>query len=494
MTPQQLEAVVVGAGFGGIGAAIQLRRLGYDNFVILEREDDLGGTWHVNRYPGLAVDIPSTTYSYWFEPNPNWSRLFAPGAELKRYADDVADKYDVRRNMRFNAGVESARWDEDSQSWHIALAGGETLTSRFLITATGFLSQPHVPDIPGITEFTGRTIHRTAWDDDYDFDGRRVGLIGTGATAVQLVPELAKRVADMTVYQRTPIYVVPKLDFPITGPLRYLFGRVPPAQRVFRWVTDNILELMLVSAVLHYRQSRPLNATAAVLSKVHQFASVRDRELRRKLTPDYDFGCKRPTFSNTYYRSFTKPNVHLETAGIARVEPDGIVTSAGHKTQVDTLVLATGFDLWDANFPAFEIVGREGRNLGKWWRESRFQAYQGVSMPSFPNYLNMAGPYAYSGLSYFDTVEREMRHMDRLFREVQRRGARTFEVTDEANTRFLDRMTGLLDNSVFYRGDCATSRSYYFNHSGEASLLRPTSTYNAMSEASRFPLSDYQFA
>ena len=494
MTPQQLEAVVVGAGFGGIGAAIQLRRLGYDNFVILEREDDLGGTWHVNRYPGLAVDIPSTTYSYWFEPNPNWSRLFAPGAELKRYADDVADKYDVRRNMRFNAGVESARWDEDSQSWYIALAGGETLTSRFLITATGFLSQPHVPDIPGITEFTGRTIHTTAWDDDYDFDGRRVGLIGTGATAVQLVPELAKRVADMTVYQRTPIYVVPKLDFPITGPLRYLFGRVPPAQRVFRWVTDNILELMLVSAVLHYRQSRPLNATAAVLSKVHQFASVRDRELRRKLTPDYDFGCKRPTFSNTYYRAFTKPNVHLETAGIARVEPDGIVTSAGHKTQVDTLVLATGFDLWDANFPAFEIVGREGRNLGKWWRESRFQAYQGVSMPSFPNYLNMAGPYSYSGLSYFDTVEREMRHMDRLFREVQRRGARTFEVTDEANTRFLDRMTGLLDNSVFYRGDCATSRSYYFNHSGEASLLRPTSTYNAMSEASRFPLSDYQFA
>ena len=295
MTPQQLEAVVVGAGFGGIGAAIQLRRLGYDNFVILEREDDLGGTWHVNRYPGLAVDIPSTTYSYWFEPNPNWSRLFAPGAELKRYADDVADKYDVRRNMRFNTAVESARWDEDGQSWHIALAGGETLTSRFLITATGFLSQPHVPDIPGITEFTGRTIHTTAWDDDYDFDGRRVGLIGTGATAVQLVPELAKRVADMTVYQRTPIYVVPKLDFPITGPLRRLFGRVPPSQRVFRWVTDNILELMLVSAVLHYRQSRPLNFAAAALSKVHQFASVRDRELRRKLTPDYDFGCKRPT-------------------------------------------------------------------------------------------------------------------------------------------------------------------------------------------------------
>ena len=298
----------------------------------------------------------------------------------------------------------------------------------------------------------------------------------------------------MTVFQRTPIYVVPKLDFPIGGPLRRLFGRVPLLHRGFRWVTDNVLELMLVSAVLHYRQFRQLNIAAADLSKLHRFASVRDKELRRKLTPDYDFGCKRPTFSNTYYRAFTKPHVHLETTGIERIEAEGIVTSDGHKTQIDTLVLATGFDLWDANFPAIEVIGRADRNLGKWWRKSRFQSYQGVSIPYFPNYLNMAGPYAYSGLSYFDTVEREMRHMDRVFREVQRRDARTFEVTEEANTRFLDRVTGLLDNSVFYGGDCATSRSYYFNHSGEATLLRPTSTHNAISEASRFPLSDYQFA
>jgi cation diffusion facilitator CzcD-associated flavoprotein CzcO len=494
MTPQRLDAVVVGAGFGGIGAAIQLRRLGYDNFVILEREDDLGGTWHVNRYPGLAVDIPSTTYSYWFEPNPNWSRMFAPGDELKRYADDVADKYDVRRHMRFGTSVSGARWDEDTETWHVTVADGETLTARFLITATGFLSQPHTPDIDGIDDFDGRIIHTTDWDDDYDFTDRRIGLIGTGATAVQLIPKLAEQVADMTVYQRTPIYVVPKFDFPIAGPLQRLFGRVPLAHRAFRWVTDNILELMMVSAVLHYRQFKLLNSGAAVLAKAHLFRSIRDRDLRRKLTPDYDFGCKRPTFSNTYYRAFTKPNVHLESTSIERVTPDGIVTADGRKTSIDTLVLATGFDLWDANFPAIEVIGRDGRNLGKWWREHRFQAYQGVSMPSFPNYLNMAGPYAYSGLSYFDTVEREMRLMDRLFREVARRGARTFEVTEDANTRFLDRMTELLDDSVFYGGDCASSRSYYFNHSGEATLLRPTSTYNAISEASRFPLSDYQFA
>ncbi|MBS4728480.1 NAD(P)/FAD-dependent oxidoreductase [Mycobacterium sp. SM1] len=494
MDSSPYDAIIVGAGFGGIGAAIQLNRLGYDNLVILEREADLGGTWHVNRYPGLAVDIPSTTYSYWFEPNPYWSRLFAPGPELKRYAEHVADKYDVRHYMRFNTAVEAARWDEDAQLWLVALAGGETLSARILITATGFLSQPHTPDIPGIASFSGKVVHTTAWDDGYSFQGRRVGLIGTGATAVQLVPELAKQAADLTVYQRTAIHVVPKIDFAIPVWLQRVFARVPPVHRAFRWVTDTLFELMTVTGVLHYRQFRRLNIAAADLAKINRFIHIRDKELRRKLTPDYDFGCKRPTWSNSYYRAFTKPHVHLQTNAILRIEPDGIVTADGHKTVIDTLVLATGFDLWEANFPAFEIVGREGRNLGKWWRENRFQAYQGLSIPYFPNYLSLASPYGFSGLSFFNTMEYQMRHMDRLLGEVKRRGATVFEVTEEANARFLDRVTKLLDDSVFYAGDCATSRSYYFNRSGEAALLRPTSTRNAVREGSTFPLSDYAFA
>lgn len=491
MSAEQFEVVIVGAGFGGIGAAIQLSRLGYRDIVILDREADLGGTWHVNRYPGLAVDIPSTTYSYWFEPNPYWSRLFAPGDELKRYADHVADKYDVRRHMRFDSTVESARWDEEAQLWRVTPAGGEVLSSRYLITATGFLSQPQTPDIPGMAGFDGRIIHTTAWDDSYDFDGRRVGIIGTGATAVQLIPELAKRAGDLTVYQRTAIHVVPKIDFAIPPRLQWLFARVPPLHRSLRWVTDTLFELMMVSGVLNYRYFRRLNIAASDLAKINRFVSIRDRELRAKLTPDYDFGCKRPTYSNDYYRAFTKPHVHLETGGIERIEPDGIVTADGAKTNIDTLVLATGFDLWDANFPAIEVIGRGGRNLGKWWRDNRFQAYQGVSIPSFPNFLSLASPFAFSGLSFFNTMEYQMRHMNRLFGEVIRRGATTFEVTEEANTAFLDRMTKLLDNSVFYGGDCVTSRSYYFNHAGEATLLRPTSTRNAVREGSRFPLSDY---
>lgn len=308
---------------------------------------------------------------------------------------------------------------------------------------------------------------------------------------MQLVPELTKRAAELTVYQRTAIHVVPKIDFAIPIWLQEVFARVPLVHRTFRLVTDTLFELMTVTGVLHYRGFRRLNIAAADLAKINRFISVRDKELRRKLTPDYDFGCKRPTWSNAYYRAFTKPNVRLETNSIERIEPDGVVTADGQKTAIDTLVLATGFNLWDANFPAIEIIGREGRNLGKWWRDNRFQAYQGVSIPYFPNYLSLASPYAFSGLSFFNTMEYQMRHMNRLFAETLRRGATTFEVTEEANTRFLDRMTELLDKTVFYAGDCATSRSYYFNPSGEATLLRPTSTRNAVRDQSRFPLSDY---
>jgi cation diffusion facilitator CzcD-associated flavoprotein CzcO len=490
MGGQQLDAIIVGAGFGGMGAAIQLNRIGYNHIAILDREDDLGGTWHVNRYPRLAVDIPTTTYSYWFEPNPYWSRLYAPGEELKRYADHVADKYDVRRYMRFGTTAEGARWDEEEQVWRVALAGGETLTARFLITATGYLSEPRKPDIPGIASFDGKVIHSARWDDSYPFEGRRVGVLGTGVTAVQLIPALADKASELTVYQRTPVWVMPKIDFAIPAALQRLFARFPFVQRLVRYVTDTLSELGAFTAVV--QGSRPVNIAAANLSKMVMFARVRDNALRRKLTPEYDFACKRPTLSNTYHRTFTRPHVHLETAGIERIEPDGIITANGRKTVIDTLVLATGFDVWDANFPAVEVVGREGRNLGKWWRENRFQNYQGVSIPYFPNFLNLASPYAFTGVSFFTMMEYQMRHMDRLFGELRRRETSTFEVTEEANARFFDRIAERLTDMVYFRGNCASSRSYYFRK--DATIMRPTSRLNAIRESSRFPLSDYKFA
>ncbi|MBM4600966.1 cation diffusion facilitator CzcD-associated flavoprotein CzcO [Prescottella equi] len=488
----QYDAVIVGAGFGGMGAAIALGRLGLTNLAILEREDDLGGTWHVNRYPGLAVDIASVTYSYSFEPNPHWSRLFAPGAELKRYAEHVADKYDLRRHMRFGTVVTGARWDEDARHWVVSIDGGGQVTGRYLLTATGFLSQPQLPAIDGIDTFAGRVLHTTAWEDGIDLAGSRSAIIGTGATAVQLIPEVARKARELTVYQRTPIWVVPKLDMPIPAVVQRLFSRVPVTQRVARAVSDAILEGIMVSAVLHYRQAKILNKGAAAASKLFLRAQVPNADLRRKLTPHYDFGCKRPTFSNHYYRTFTKKNVKLETTSIARIEPDAVVTTDGRRTDIDTLILATGFNLWDVNFPAIEVIGRDGRNLGKWWRDNRFQAYEGVAVPKFPNFLTLASPYSYSGLSYFTTIESQMAHMTRLFTEMRRQGADVFEVTEDANTRFLDRMTANLDDSVFYGGSCSSARSYYFNQHGEAALLRPTSTANAFAEARSFPLDDYR--
>jgi cation diffusion facilitator CzcD-associated flavoprotein CzcO len=497
MGDRQFDAIIVGAGFGGIGAAIQLTRLGYDNILIVDREDDLGGTWHVNRYPGLSVDQPSPTFSYWFEPNPYWSRLYAPGAELKRYAEHVADKYNVRRYMRFNTTVEGARWDGDACVWRVALSGGEALSAQFLIAATGFLCQPRTPDIPGIATFSGRIIHTADWDDSYSLTGRFAAVIGTGSTGVQVIPELAKEVAELTVYQRTPIWVLPKLDVRFPPVIQRLFAKRPVTQRILRWFTDTSLDFMMVITMWKYRRFKSVNKAISGVSTIYRLLMVRNLKLWRDLDPDFDFGCKRPTISNSYYHVFTKPHVRLETGGVERIEPDGIVSRDGTKRFIDTLVLATGFDVWKANLPAIEVIGREGRNLGKWWRESSFQAYEGISVPYFPNFLSMASPYAWVGLSWFNTVEYQMRHMDRLFGELQRRDARTFEVTEQANARFLDRVTTLLEDSAFHLGNCANSRSYWFrNHTGkgEAPLFRPTSVRSAVKEQERFPLSDYAIA
>ncbi|WP_238422544.1 NAD(P)/FAD-dependent oxidoreductase [Gordonia sp. 'Campus'] len=489
-----VDVVIVGAGFGGMGAAIEFRRQGIDSIAILERENDLGGTWHVNHYPGLAVDIASVTYSYSFEPNPDWSRLFAPGSELKRYAEHVAAKYDLRRHMEFGTLVESAVWDDQDRLWRVRTADGAERTARYLVTATGFLSQPHIPDFPGIKDFAGTILHTADWQDGFDFTGKKVAVIGTGATAVQLIPEIAERADALTVFQRTPIWVVPKVDFAIPPAVRQLFRRIPLTQRIARVVNSSLLELLMVFGVLHYKQVKPGNKVAAGLAKAHLRSQIADPELRRKLTPDYDFGCKRPTFSNTYFASFARPHVTLETSGIARLEADTILAADGTRTEIDTLVLATGFNLWDVNFPAFQVVGREGRDLGKFWREGRFQAYEGVTVPKFPNFLSLNSPYSYSGLSYFTTIEGQMKHIARLFAELRRRGQDTFEVTESANDAFLDEVTDRLQSSVFYNGNCAGSRSYYFNQHGEATLLRPASTLRTLREMDSFPLQDYAFS
>ncbi|MDM4769780.1 NAD(P)/FAD-dependent oxidoreductase [Solimonas sp. SE-A11] len=488
------EAIVIGTGFGGMGAAIELKRQGIDSLLLLDRNDDLGGTWHVNSYPGLAVDIASFTYSYSFEPNPGWTRLYAPGAELKKYAEHVAGKYDLRRHMRFNTVVLKAVWDEANRLWTVHLARGEPLTARLLLTATGFLSQPKKPGIPGIETFKGKVMHTAAWDHDYELQGKRAAVIGTGATAVQLLPKIAPKLARLDVYQRTAIWVTPKLDGPIPLALRRLFAALPSTQRSARLVSSGLLEAIMVTGVLYNKQLPLLMRTMERACKTHIARQVNDPALREKLTPDYSFGCKRPTFSNTYYPTFNRANVELVTDAIERIEPDAIVTRDGQRRPIDTLILATGFSLWEENFPAIQIVGRAGKDLGAWWRGTRFQSYEGIAIPGFPNLFSLNSPYAYNGLSFFTTIEGQMKHIARLLGEMRRKKARSFEVSEKANDAFVADMKRRLEHSVFVNGNCASSRSYYFNPHGEATLLRPTSTVSGLRRSGRFPLKDYQFA
>ncbi|MCW2786092.1 MAG: NAD(P)/FAD-dependent oxidoreductase [Marmoricola sp.] len=494
------DVIIIGAGFGGMGAAITLRKLGYEDLLIVEREDDLGGTWHVNHYPGLAVDIASVTYSYSFEPNPYWKNWFARGSELKQYAEHVAEKYDLRRHMVFGVSAEGARWDDDEQHWVVTtslVAGTGTTTvrtARYLMTATGFLSQPKLPDIEGVDDFAGTVIHTAKWDDSVDLGGKRIAVIGTGATAVQLIPQIAKHAAALTVFQRTPIWVTPKNDFKIPRPVQTLFATQPWTQRAARAVNGAWLEGMMVTAVLHYKQAKFLNNGAAALAKAHLRRQVTDPETRRKLTPDYSFGCKRPTFSNNYYPTFNEDHVTLETTPIAKITATDIVTADGTSTPIDVLVLATGFNLWDSNFPAFEIIGREGRNLGKSWRQSGYHAFEGVTVPGFPNFISLNSPYSYSGLSYFMTIEVQMRHLERVFGALRDQDASTFEVTPQADAEFLEQMLERMDDTVFAQGSCGTARSYYYTNEGDAVLLRPTSSGSARKAVESFPLEDYTFS
>lgn len=488
------EALIVGTGFGGMGAAIQLRHMGIDSILMLDRESDLGGTWHINHYPGLQVDIASLSYSYSFEQNPYWSRRYCSGEEIKAYADHIADKYNLRRFMRFSTSVEKSIYDEAGQFWTVYPDNGQPITARILLLATGFLSQPKKPDIPGIDAFAGKVIHTADWDHAYDFGRTKTAMIGTGASAVQVLPIVAKQVESMTVYQRTPIWVYPKSNPRVSWRLQRIYARLPFVQHFARQVSDWLLETLMVTAILHARQFSFLTRMAERACRKHLENQVSDPQVRRKLLPDYSFGCKRPTFSSDYFPTFNRSNVELVTDAIDHIESDAIVTTDGARREIDTLVLATGFNLWQkGNFPAFDVFGGDGVELGECWNKNRYRSFEGITVPGFPNLFNLHAPYSYSGFCYFNTIEIQMKHMERCIKEMRRLGAKSFEVTRRAEDRFINRMRSKAASSVFATGHCATANSYYFNQHGEAALLRLSSVRRGMADAKHFPISSYQF-
>jgi cation diffusion facilitator CzcD-associated flavoprotein CzcO len=488
------EVVVVGAGFSGIGMGIRLKQAGIHDFVILERGPDIGGTWRDNTYPGVAVDIMSFTYSFSFEQNPGWSRVFAPGRELKAYADHCADKYGLRPHVRLSTTVRRASFDEDAHLWRVELDGGTEVSCRFLVSSGGGLTQPKAPDIEGIDTFAGPSVHTAQWDHDLDLRDKRVAVIGTGASAVQLVPEIAPTVAKLDVYQRTPIWIFPKPDVPLGAPLRATFRTVPQLQWMLRLYTAAITELVMVLGIMYNRQLPFLIRALERICKVHLRAQVRDPKVREKLTPSYGFGCKRPSFSNAYLRAFNRDDVELVTDPIERVSESAIHTRDGRAREIDVLVLATGFKVFEpGNVPPFEVRGRDGVDLGAWWDEHRFQAYEGATVPNCPNFFLVLGPYSVSGSSWFAMVEAQTRHAVRCIEAARRRGATYVAVRQEPHDRFFEDILRRQQDTIFFNNNCAQSNSYYFDHHGDAPFLRPASGVEMWWRSGHFPLDDYEF-
>ncbi|MDQ3759753.1 MAG: NAD(P)/FAD-dependent oxidoreductase [Actinomycetota bacterium] len=487
------EVVVIGGGFSGIGAAIKLAEKGIEEFVVIEAGEDVGGAWHWNTYPGVAVDIPSPSYQFSFEQLPTWSRLYAPGTELKAYANHCVDKYGIRSKFRFNTKVNAATFDEESHVWHLETEAGEELTTRFVVGATGVFTQPRLPDIAGIGDFEGEMLHTARWDHDISLAGKRVGIIGTGASAVQVIPEIAPQVKHLTVFQRTPIWCLPKPDRSLGGPVQRALAKVPGGQGLTRLASQVFVEITFPWA-LHFHRFLPISAIGERIGRRFLRDEVHDPVVREKLTPRYAVGCKRPGFQNTYLATYNRENVHLETKPITEIAPHAVRTTDGAEHEIDILICATGFKVFEeGNIPPFPVSGVGGVDLGSWWDQNRYQAYQGVSVPGFPNFFSILGPYGYNGSSYFNLIENQSRHILRCIGRARSERATKVEVTAEANERYFKQMLSRRSWQILEQPSCALANSYYFDKHGDRPFrISPTLEVNWQS--AHFDLDDYSFA
>ena len=485
------EILIVGAGFSGIGAAILLDKAGIADYRIIEAGGGAGGTWYWNTYPGIAVDIPSSAYQFSFEKSSDWSRTYAQGHELRAYAENCVDKYRLRNRIRFGTKVMSAVFDAERDLWRLELDSGGELTARFLINATGVLTTPKPPDIDGVDSFAGLTIHTARWDHTQNLTGKRVAVIGTGASAIQLIPEIAPIVKQLNVFQRTPIWCFPKPDVPISTAARRVM-RIPGGKAVQRLISQAYVELQFPLAT-HYFTVNPTVKHMDDIGKAVLRKQVHDPDVRDALTPQYAVGCKRPGFHNTYLRTFNRDNVRLITQSIDKITGAGVATADGDHHDVDVLVLATGFKVTETdNVPTYPVTGLGGQSLAQFWDENRLQAYEGVSIPGFPNLFTIYGPYGFVGSSYFALIEAQAHHIIRCLKRARRRRASRVEVTTAANDRYFAEMMRKRHRQIFWQDSCKFSNSYYFDTNGDVPL-RPASTIEVYWRSRRFPLRDYRF-
>jgi cyclohexanone monooxygenase len=494
----QHQIVIIGAGFSGLGAAIRLKQSGFTDYLILEKESEVGGTWYVNNYPGCACDIPSHVYSFSFEPNPNWSRTYSHQPEILDYLKGVADKHGLRRQIRFKVHVISAAWNEANQWWQVvytdadamrhymqscglvpgseidradpALPALHTLTTRVLISGMGGLSTPAFPAIKGLQNFQGVSFHSQQWRHDYDLTGKRVAVIGTGASAIQFVPQIQNKVARLDLYQRTPPWILPKMDGPISERKRWLYRHLP----IIRWLTRVRLywlqELSALAFVFKPELARTVKQQ--VLRRLER--KITDPALRAKLMPSYELGCKRVLLSNDYLPALAQANVDVIDSGIREVRAHSIVDEQGFEREIDAIIFGTGFRTADL-VPRGAIHGRDGLDLVDSWPQGP-QAYKGTTIAGFPNLFMLLGPNVALGHnSVVFMIEAQINYVLGALREMRRRGLAVLEVRREAQDRYNDELQQRLQTTVWTSGGC---RSYYMDpKSGRNFAIWPGFTF-----------------
>jgi cation diffusion facilitator CzcD-associated flavoprotein CzcO len=480
-----VDVLIIGTGFSGLGMAIRLRQTGQDDFVILEQAAAIGGTWRDNHYPGVACDVPSHLYSFSFEPNPRWSRLFAPQAEILAYLEHCADKYDVRSRIRFGSEVVRAVYDQHQQRWEVSTKGGARYRARVVVSGCGGLSRPSLPAIAGAERFAGKTFHTARWDHTYALEGKRVAVIGTGASAIQVVPALAPRVAQLLVFQRTPPWIMPKPDLRIGRRQQQRMADHPWLQRGLR----RLIYWLMESRVLGFKNVLPsMQVRAERRAREYLAAQVADPTLRAKLTPNYRVGCKRVLISNDYFAALQKPNSALITAGIAEIREHSIATVDGGEHPVDAIVYATGFQAAEQAAP-FPVRGRGGRELEDAWRDGA-EAYLGITVHGFPNFFVLTGPN--TGLGHNSMVfmiESQIQYVLASLAQMRERGLASVEVKRTIQDDFNKQLHARLSDTVWMTGGCS---SWYNTRSGKNTTLWPGFTFEYRFRTQRFDAKNYE--
>ncbi|NKQ54711.1 NAD(P)/FAD-dependent oxidoreductase [Amycolatopsis sp. K13G38] len=479
--PRRVRVAIIGAGFGGLGTAIGLKRAGIDDFVVLERAGEVGGTWQVNTYPGAQCDIPSILYSFSFAPNPRWSRLYPYQPEIADYLRRCAEDFGIVPHLRLRHEVLDARWDQARARWRIRTDRG-TWEARVLVGAIGPFSEPSVPDMPGLDRFGGATFHSSAWDHDQDLDGSRIAVIGTGASAVQIIPRLQPKAGRLTVFQRTPTWIMPHPDRRVSGLPKRLLDQVPAALRAARTGLDLVQEALVPGLVYRPWLLKGMEAVA----RAHLHRQVRDPGLRAKLTPSYAFGCKRPTFSNAYYPALAAPNTDVVTSPIREIREKGIVTEDGTEHEVDAIVFSTGFKMTD--HPGYRrFHGTGGRSLAEMWNGGP-RAYLGTTVAGFPNFFLLLGPNSVVYTSQVVTIEAQVAYIVSCLKEMDHGDLAALEVREEAQRDFVRWVDRGLRGSVWNTGGC---RSYYLDETGRNFTFYPGFNRRFRARTRRVDLADY---